>query len=162
VGVPVAVRRLNDPAPERAAEPAPAGTNAAGSVFARRSSGSHLSVIVVAVVGLLITAVLSVGARSLHNSNENRLLRQRVREAGAVVTSAIPSLQIPLSSAAVLAESTSGNVTLFRGLMTPLVKSGRPFTSASLWSLRSGALQPVVVSGCNPRSRVNRPPTSRS
>ena len=40
---------------------------------------------VVLAVGLLITAVLALTARSVHSGNENRLLHQRVNEAAAVV-----------------------------------------------------------------------------
>ena len=99
---------------------------------------------------MLITAGLSWGAHSLHNSNENRLLRQRVREAAAVVTAAVPSIQTPLASAAVLAEATNGDVAEFRGLMNPIVKAGSPFTSVSLWSARAGTAAPLVVVGGQP------------
>jgi len=55
--------------------------------------------VVVFAVGLLITAVLALTAASVHSGNEDRLLRQRVNEAAAVVMSAIPNTQTPLSSA---------------------------------------------------------------
>ncbi len=116
-----------------------------------------MSVIIVVLVGLLITGVLTFGARSLRAGNEDRLLRQRVREIGTLVTAAIPNIQTPLTSAAVLAESTKGNPKLFRGLMDPLVKTGRPFISASLWSMAPGASRPLVVVGTPPSLALERP-----
>ena len=159
MGLPVAVRTEDDASAPTVPEGTHPSVNAAGATFGRRPRVAHMSVVVVIVAGLLITAVLSFGARSLHNSNENRLLRQRAREVGAVAGAAIPNIQTPLASAAVLVESTNGNVVLFRGLMTPIVKSGVPFISASLWSTRNGSHQPLAVVGAQP-SLVNEPPAS--
>jgi hypothetical protein len=66
------------------------------------------------------------------------------------VTAAVPSIQTPLASAAVLAEATNGDAVEFRGLMNPIVKAGRPFTSVSLWSARAGTAAPLVVVGGQP------------
>ena len=70
-----------------------------------RRPGPHRASIVVLAVGLAVTAVLAITARTLQDSNENRLLHQRVSEAAAVLSAAIPNLQTPLSSGAVLAEA---------------------------------------------------------
>lgn len=115
---------------------------------------------VVAAVGVLITAGLSFGAYSLHNSNEDRLLKQRVREVGVVATAAIPSLQTPLASAAVLAESTNGNPSAFRRLMAPTIAPtkvteqppdpNRRFASVSLWRANGSVRRPLVVVGAQP------------
>lgn len=150
MSVPVAVRSVEDPVQESAAEGVDSGVDAAGNAFRRRRGSLQVSVVIVVVIGLLITSVLSLGALALHNSNENRLLRQRVREAGAVITAAVPTIRTPLASAAVLAESTGGNVKLFRGLMEPIVKIGSPFISASLWSTKTGTRRPMAVVGSQP------------
>src|SRR4051812_13581898 len=63
---------------------------------------THTATAIVLIVGLALTAALSFGAQSVHDHNENRLLRQRVREAAAAVTGSIGSLQAPLQSGAVL------------------------------------------------------------
>ncbi len=128
----------------------------AAVAFRATGRGQHVSVLVVLVVGVLITAVLSLGARSVHNSNENRLLRQRVREVATVVAAAIPTVQTPLASAAVLAEATNGNLAAFRRLMVPIVAAGQPFISASLWSTRSSA-RPLVVVGADPELATETP-----
>ena len=63
-----------------------------------------------------MTATLALTARSLHDDNENRLLHQRVDEAAAVLSAAIPNLQTPLSSGAVLAEATNADRAAFTSL----------------------------------------------
>ena len=123
---------------------------------ARQSAGStlhapHLAATAVVLVGFVVTAALAVGTESLHNSNETRLLRQRVREAGAVVTAAVPSLQTPLASAAVLAEATNANQASLRRLLTPLAAKGGPFASLSVWPAQPAlGAGPVVVVGGQP------------
>lgn len=135
---------------EGAPTPAPSAASTAGSVPRRRGHPPRFNVAVVATVGVLITAGLSFGAYSLHDSNENRLLNQRVREAAAVVGAAIPALQTPLASAAVLAESTSGDSEAFRRLMSPIVAAGSQFTSVSLWRAGGAGRRPVAVVGSQP------------
>lgn len=141
-----AVETTEDPA----REPAPKGPTRVERAPRRRGRSAHLSVVVVLIAGALITTSLSLGAQKLRNSNENRLLRQRVREVALVFSAAIPSLQTPLSSAAVLAESTNGNVAAFRDFMKPIVASGRTFTSVSLWPKRGAVLRPLATVGKRP------------
>ena len=74
--------------------------------------------------GLLITAVLAVAALELYNHNETRLLKLRARELSLVLSTAVPTLQTPLASAAELADATGGNAQKFRAFMTPLVGTG--------------------------------------
>jgi serine phosphatase RsbU (regulator of sigma subunit) len=118
----------------------------------------HLGTVVVLLAGLVVTAALSLGAESVHNSNEQRLLRQRVREAGAVAGAAIPTLQTPLASAAVLAEATDGNAASFQQLMAPSAK-GQPFVSASLWSNATSQPTRVVTVGIAPELATAPPAT---
>ncbi len=72
---------------------------------------------------------------------------------GAVASASIPNLQTPLSSAAVLADQTNGNVALFTRFMNDKVgppESLKPFVSASLWLARSASTRPLVVVGAQP------------
>jgi serine phosphatase RsbU (regulator of sigma subunit) len=101
-------------------------------------------------VGLLITAALSVAALILYNHNETRLLRLRARELSLVLSTALPTLQTPLASAAELADATGGSPKKFRAFMAPLVGAGRPFTSASLWRGEGASPAPRVVVGPPP------------
>ncbi|MDQ1511757.1 MAG: hypothetical protein QOG50_3601, partial [Actinomycetota bacterium] len=162
MGVPVAVNSVDDHAGESVVAGGPtAATPASADEPAPRSRkhAPQLNMAVVATVGVLITAGLSFGAYSLHNSNEDRLLKQRVREVGLVASAAIPSLQTPLASAAVLAESTNGNPGAFRRLMAPTIVPKHPtnppdpnrrFASVSLWRANGSLRRPLVVVGAQP------------
>jgi serine phosphatase RsbU (regulator of sigma subunit) len=161
VGVPVAVNSVDEGEEAVVArEPMPAIRPSAAVGKRGKGHAPPFNMAVVAAVGLLITAGLSFGAFSLHNSNEDRLLKQRVREAAAVAGAAIPALQTSLESAAVLAESTHGNRTAFRGLMAPTIVSrqvsnkppdpNRRFASVSLWSANGSVRRPLAVVGAQP------------
>jgi serine phosphatase RsbU (regulator of sigma subunit) len=152
---PVAVADAEDHAPIPVVEHSPPRS---GSRPGGLRPWLHWSAIVVLVVGLAITAALSLGARAVHDSNEDRLLNQRVREVAAVVAAAIPNVQTPLASAAVLADATNGETDAFRTVMTPLVSTGRPFVSASLWPAGSAARTPLVVVGVKPEL-ASEPPS---
>jgi hypothetical protein len=105
----------------------------------RGDVGSGLAVHTATVAVLLVVVGLAVGlsvsARAVHNGNDERLLRQRLREATLVITNAPPAIQAPLASAAEVAEVTNGDETRFARVMVPLVGQGRPFVSGALWSV---------------------------
>jgi serine phosphatase RsbU (regulator of sigma subunit) len=122
----------------------------------RRVRPIHLGTLVVLLVGFVVTAALSLGAEAVHNTNEDRLLKQRVREAGAVASAAIPTLATPLASAATVADVTNGNVASFQQLMTPSV-TGQRFISASLWSFASGPPTLVTSVGVAPELANDTP-----
>jgi serine phosphatase RsbU (regulator of sigma subunit) len=102
------------------------------------------------VVGLLVTAALSVTTLIVYNRNERRLLHLRVRELGLVLTANVPSVQTPLASAAELADATGGSPAKFREFMKAYVGPGRQFASASLWPLHSRKIRPTAVVGAKP------------
>jgi serine phosphatase RsbU (regulator of sigma subunit) len=103
------------------------------------------------VLGLLLTAGLAITALAVYNSNEDRLLKLRVRELALVLSSAVPTTQTPLASAAELAEATHGDPAKFRAFAAPLVGKGRQFQSVSLWPLGRQRLAPTAVVGAPPR-----------
>lgn len=123
--------------------------DAEASVPEAASLGLHKIPALVLVVGLTVVAVLAFTARAVHDNNENHLLRQRVNEAAAVLTAATAGTQAPLSSAAILAEATHGDVQDFTGLMKSLT-SGAPYVSASLWPTGSPSPEPLAVVGAQP------------
>jgi hypothetical protein len=126
---------------------APSG--GAASAPPPRAFGLHRIPILVLAIGLTVTAVLAFTARSVHDNNENHLLRQRVNEAVAVLTAALSSTQAPLSSAAILAEATNADRGDFTGLMQSLT-AGAPYVSASLWPTGESSPRPLVVVGLQP------------
>ncbi len=72
--------------------------------------------ILVLLAGLILTGALAWIAVSIHDRNEDRLLNLELRQAASVVTAAVPSIQIPLTSAAELAASTNGKRAAFPDL----------------------------------------------
>ncbi len=135
--------------PAETAETADTGHSPRTTSARRRVPLGPASIIVLAL-GLAISATLALTTRSLHNSNEDRLLHQRVTEAGAVLSAAVPSLQTPLSTGAVLAEATHANRAALDSLMAPFVASKRPYVSVSVWPQHSTAPRPLLVFGAAP------------
>ena len=113
-------------------------------------------------VGVALTLTLAVAARTAHQGNEDRLLRERTRQAAAVLTAALPGIQIPLASAAEVAQQGDGGQEAFRRLMEPLVESGRPFVSASLWRVDTDPFVPILVIGAEPRLAAQPPDAIRA
>jgi serine phosphatase RsbU (regulator of sigma subunit) len=104
------------------------------------------------LVGLLVTLALVLVSHSQYTSNENRLLRLRVRDAGAILTTALPGLQSTLASAAELAEATNGNVGKFDTFVAPSLGGPTPqFRSISLWQVHRLGNGPLTVAGTAPR-----------
>lgn len=71
------------------------------------------------VVGVLVTAALALVSNAQYARNERRLLDLRVREVGALLSSALPNIQTPLASAAALADATNGDPKKFMQFATP-------------------------------------------
>lgn len=145
----VVIDEANEPTRDAANED-PAVPLAARSTTVRGRS-FHLASIAVALIGLTITAVLAIGTQALHDTNEDRLLHQRVKEAGAVVTAALPAVQTRLAPAAVLAEATDADADSLRNVMDPLVAKGGPYVSVSVWPAAGGTPpRPIIVAGAQP------------
>jgi len=107
--------------------------------------------VAVLVVGLAVTGVLTwISAREYHH-NETRLIELRAHDVAGALTSALPSIQTPLASAAALADATDGNVAKFKAFIAPYVGlPTRPFVSVSLWRVSGPAQGLVAVAGVPP------------
>lgn len=118
----------------------------------RRNRRVHTGSVIVLIVGLLITGGLALGARILRNDNEDRLLRERRNEIAQILTTATSTNHVPLQSAALVADETSGSQKAFKTLITPVVGTGagRTYDSASLWTDGPGGPREVVVVGRQP------------
>jgi serine phosphatase RsbU (regulator of sigma subunit) len=108
----------------------------------------HWPAVGVAVLGFALAAVLVWLAASTYSSNENRLLNLRVRDAGALIAEALPTVQTPLASAAALADATGGDAQKFDSFIAPYVP--RQYASVSLWRLGAGRPMPLAVVGSAP------------
>lgn len=100
------------------------------------------------LVGLVLTGVLVWISASTYSNNEKRLLNLRVRDAGALVAEALPSVETPLASAAALADATDGDVQKFMRFIAPYTSGKTPqFASVSLWRLGTNQTGPLVAVG---------------
>lgn len=118
----------------------------------------HAAAVVVAVAGTALTGVLGLATWSAHRDNEDRLLRQRTREAGAVLEASLPGLQTPLAATAELAEVTEGaDADSFARLMGPLVGPETRFVSASVWRIDVADPRSVLTLG-DPPALAGEPP----
>jgi Stage II sporulation protein E (SpoIIE) len=118
------------------------------------ATGSHWAgraAIVTLLLGLVVTAALSVTTVVLYDRNENRLLKLRSRELNSVVATTLPSIQTPLASAAALADGTAGSARSFRTFMAPFVGPRRQFASASIWKLGGAHVLLAARLGAAPR-----------
>ena len=98
---------------------------------------------IVVLVSLLATAGLTLAVRAAHDDNESRLTRQRTREAAAVFTAVVPSLEVPLATTAAFANAVD-EPDLRRSLEAQTKPDGR-FASVSVWP--DGAVRPSIVAG---------------
>jgi serine phosphatase RsbU (regulator of sigma subunit) len=118
-------------------------------------------VIAVLLIGVLVTGVTARAADLQYNSNEKRLLALRVKDAGSLLTAALPGLQTPLASAAELAAATGGDPARFRAFMSTKVETQQRFVSSSLWSVRTPTPSLVTSLGSAP-AIASRPSELRS
>jgi serine phosphatase RsbU (regulator of sigma subunit) len=120
----------------------------ARSVVRQESGWPYWPAVGVGILGLVVLGLLVWVAASTYNSNENRLLELRVRDAGALIAELLPSVQTPLASAAALADASGGDVQKFRSFVTPYVP--RQYASVSLWRLGTAHPMPLSVVGAAP------------
>ncbi|MBV9604654.1 MAG: serine/threonine-protein phosphatase [Solirubrobacterales bacterium] len=130
------------------------GPGQGGEASSRRPAGGwpYWVAIAVGAVGLVATGVLVWISASTYTSNENRLLSLRARDAGALITGALPTTQIPLASAAALADATDGDVAKFKAFIARSVgpQGTGQFVSVSLWNLGAGQPRQLAVVGAPP------------
>ena len=91
--------------------------------------------VIALLVGFAITAALATLGYVRNNQNESRLLRLQTQAAGAILQVIVPVIETPLSSAAQIAVTTSGDRTHFDKYIAPFVGTKGPFASASLWKV---------------------------
>jgi serine phosphatase RsbU (regulator of sigma subunit) len=114
------------------------------------------------VVGLLVTIALAWISQTQYSNTENRLLSLRLKDAGAILTEALPSIQTPLGSAVALADATGGDMAKFKRFVAPYVglAPGRTFMGVSLWRFGNPGAGPVAVVGAPPGLTPGSPHTA--
>jgi len=104
----------------------------------------------VLLAGLVLTGSLTWVSVTIHDHNEDRLLNLELRQAASVVADAIPSIQLPLTSASALASATNGDAERFQNYIAAFVGRSRSFVSASLWLVENGTSTMVALVGQPP------------
>lgn len=117
---------------------------------ARARRGPAIVLTVVTLIGLAITTAAALAARSLDQSNEERLLRVQTRQAAALITAEVVNITSPLETALHVANATDGSSEQFSTIMTGQVGQGRPFVDASLWRTDSSTPTLVIALGVAP------------
>lgn len=118
----------------------------------RSGARVHRFAIVVVAISLLVTAALSVTAYVINDHNEDRLLRLKVAETGAVLQAAIPQIQTTMASAAEFAVASDDPAAGFRRYLADYVGEKKQFGSASLWELTAASAPKLVTTlGVQPR-----------
>lgn len=136
------------------AEPEPAEGGLRAALSSRLASG-HRSMYGPAAatlaIGIVLTIVLTVLSHTVYTHNERHLLQLRVRDAAALVTSALPAVQTPLASVAELADATGGSPMKFRGFAKSYVGPRGEFASLSIWDQQDPSRGPLAYVGLPPQ-----------
>jgi serine phosphatase RsbU (regulator of sigma subunit) len=106
--------------------------------------------LVVGVIGAAITASVTWVAAALNTHNDHRLLQVQARQAAAVISSTILSIQAPLVTALEIETATHGALPQFRAYMGSETGPGRLFASASVWRVQGRSLHRLATVGAPP------------
>lgn len=119
---------------------------------------------IVTGVGLLLSGVFAVVARTSHVENEERLLQERAATVAAVLEGSVQSIEIPLIQAAAVADvgdaATLSAVSVVQRTLQGQVGDEARFVSASVWA--AGSSEPLLVIGMQPKLLQEPTETARS
>ena len=105
----------------------------------KRGLRLHWFTALVTLISLAIVGALSYAAYVVNDHSEDRLLRLKVAETGALLQAALtPSIQTPLASAAEFAAAANPGeqASAFGRYITTYVGAKKPFDAASLWEFQ--------------------------
>ncbi len=106
--------------------------------------------VIVLALGLIITASLASVTAAVNSRNEDHLLLEQVRQAGTVLTGALPDIETPLASGTAIAGVTDGQSAPFEHFMSGYVGTGGPFVYAALCGSSQGT--PTVLASVGTES----------
>ena len=101
----------------------------------------------IVLAGSLVTALISLTAARLDESNEHRLLDVQTRQAAALVGAAIAGVEAPLQTAIDIATVTHGEPSAFVSYIGSHAGPQGTFAAASLWRVDGGAPQAIASVG---------------
>jgi serine phosphatase RsbU (regulator of sigma subunit) len=94
---------------------------------------------IVSLVGLLLTAGVTWGAFHVGHDTDRRLLEVQTKQAAAVVSASVLTIEGPLQTGLDIATATGGNPARFRAFIGAYTAKGGLFASASLWRVSGSA-----------------------
>ncbi|WP_151081919.1 PP2C family protein-serine/threonine phosphatase [Nocardioides cynanchi] len=106
----------------------------------------------ICVLGVLLTALATWAVARADTNTEQRLLQTQTRQAAAVLSTAILTIQQPMN-AALAAQGAIGHgrdATAFTRIFAQVAGTGKTFTSASLWHRQGGSFTRVAAIGDAP------------
>ena len=113
--------------------------------------------VIVALVGLVVTMSVAGAAWTLNRHNEHRLLEVQTRQAAAVLSLAVVSLQGTLDTALQIERATGDSTSEFNQFAATYVGPNLPFVSAVLFRSNGATWQPVAVVGSHPLMASSSP-----
>ncbi len=111
----------------------------------------------VCVAGLLVTVGVSWTAWTLDRNNEHRLLQVQTKQAAALLTSTISSIEDPLHTALAIDAATGGDPQQFTQFMATYIGANGLFSSASLWRVTGDTTAAVASVGASPALASSSP-----
>ena len=134
---------------------------AGGGRWAGRWGGwwRHWQAGAVLLLGLLITAGLTVSSALSYQRNEQRLTSLQTRQTASVLQTAQPQLQARLGRVIGLTAAAADPVATFRAAMAGELAPGGPFASATVAVVQAGRVRVLAHVGSAPLRGLNSPAT---
>ena len=134
----------------------------------RRSRHPDRIAALIAVIGVVLTAVTAWSAARIDRNTEQRLLEGQTRQAATVLSTAVMVIDRPLIAALGVSRSVRAadtpddgvsDASAFQRFMADQVGDGKTFQSASLWMRRAGQFERVASVGAEPVVSATAPQT---
>jgi len=111
----------------------------------------------IALIGLLATAVVAFATWQADQNNERRLLRGQTRQAANAISGAILNIQAPLATGVEVGYATQGNQDRYTRYIAAYVGPGKTFINASLWRLDGPTPTLIAATGDAPELSLTSP-----
>lgn len=137
------------------------GPRRSGSRGLRRR---HLSpgplVAIISIVGVALTGTAAWTAQHLDHVTEQRLLDQQTKQAGAVLSTAVLLVQLPLVNALeVVSHGSGGQTASVERLLSKSVGPQQLFVTASIWHRQGRSVRVMATVGAKPALPTTAPST---
>lgn len=128
---------------------------------ASRTHDPRVVATIIAIVGVVLTGMSAWAVHRVDRNTEQSLLDGQTRQAAAVLSTAITSIQQPLDAALAVQQSAGPrrDPASFREVMAAYVGADKLFESTSLWRRSGGGFERVAQLGARPALAESSPET---